>query len=58
MIIASHRVFSGKLTSKGYLYDRKAGVVIWACPHYHRKAARAQGCAEAKLKQRKRLGLS
>ena len=52
-LYATHRVFTGRPVSRGYVMDRLTGQVVWACPHRHRyrHARRAQECAEKQLRR-------
>ena len=52
-LYATHRVFTGNPVSRGYVYDRDTGKVVWACPHRHRygHTKQAQLCAEKQLKR-------
>mgnify|MGYP001600421724 CR=1 FL=1 len=57
-LYATHRVFTGRPVSRGYIYDRDTGRCVWACPHRHRyrHARRAQECADRELRRRRRRG--
>lgn len=51
-LFATHRIFTGKPVSRGYVQSRLTGKIVWACPHRHRYpgAANAQKCAEKALR--------
>lgn len=50
-IIPMTRVFTGRLVTRGYVFDRSAGKYLEGCPHLHRRAHRAQSCAESLVRR-------
>ena len=61
MIVATHRIFTGRAVARGYLLDSITGKIIWSCPHFHKSLIHlggknagtfAQRCAEKELRKR------
>jgi hypothetical protein len=50
-LFATTRMFTGRPTSRAYVYDRETGKVVVACPHRHRKHKTALRCSERLLRQ-------